>query len=154
MKKLSIFSAQKYFYFVYLLIRCEYLTHFINNFNKIYAYLISFLQLMSIILCGLWYNCYHWQSHMNGNDLDFLNKYGKVHINKKRYYLIQALPHPMLAKSSILLQTTWCQSFAFTEFDFYKDYEESFKKCEIGRIVYFMLKYALKCQNYHYWQVT
>ena len=25
-------------------------------------------------------------------------------------------------------------SFAFTEFDFYKDYEESFKKCEIGRI--------------------
>ena len=71
---------------------------------------------------------------MNGNDLDFLNKFGKVHINKKRYYLIQALPHPMSAKSSILLQTTWCQSFAFTEFDFYKDYEESFKKCEIGRI--------------------
>ena len=25
-------------------------------------------------------------------------------------------------------------SFAFTEFDFYKDYEESFKKSEIGRI--------------------
>ena len=25
-------------------------------------------------------------------------------------------------------------SFAFTEFDFYKNYEESFKKCEIGRI--------------------
>ena len=82
MKKLSIFSAQKYFYFVYLLIRCEYLTHFINNFNKTYAYLISFLQQMSIILCSLWYNCYLWQSHMNGNDLDFLNKFGKVHINK------------------------------------------------------------------------
>ncbi len=25
-------------------------------------------------------------------------------------------------------------SFAFTEFDFYKDYEESFKKSELGRI--------------------
>ena len=25
-------------------------------------------------------------------------------------------------------------SFAFTEFDFYKDYEESFKKSEIGRV--------------------
>ena len=25
-------------------------------------------------------------------------------------------------------------SFAFTEFDLYKDYEESFKQCEIGRI--------------------
>ena len=25
-------------------------------------------------------------------------------------------------------------SFAFTEFDFYKDYEESFKKSGIGRI--------------------
>ena len=52
-EKLSIISAQNYFYFVYLLIRCEYLTHFINNFNKTYAYLISFLQQMSIILCSL-----------------------------------------------------------------------------------------------------
>ena len=25
-------------------------------------------------------------------------------------------------------------SFAFTEFDFYKDYEESFKKSELGRL--------------------
>ena len=82
LKKLSIFSAQKYFYFVYLLIRCEYLTHFINNFNKIYAYLISFLQQMKIILCSLWHNCYLCQSHMNGNDLDFLNKFGKAHMNK------------------------------------------------------------------------
>ena len=92
MKKLSIFSAQNYFYFVYLLIRCELLTHLVNNFNKTYAYLISFLQQMSIILYSLWYNCYHWHSHMNGNDLDFLNKFGKVHINKNdiisfRHYL-------------------------------------------------------------------
>ena len=33
-EKLSIFSAQNYFYFVYLIIRCDYLTHFVNNFNK------------------------------------------------------------------------------------------------------------------------
>ena len=52
-EKLSIFSAQKYFYFVYLLIRCEFLTHLVNNFNKIYAFLILFLQQMSIILCIL-----------------------------------------------------------------------------------------------------
>ena len=52
-EKLSIFSAQNYFYFVYLLIRCEFLTHFVNNFNKIYAFLILFLQQMSIILCSL-----------------------------------------------------------------------------------------------------
>ena len=44
---------QNYFYFVYLLIRCELLTHLVNNFNKTYAYLISFLQQMSIILCSL-----------------------------------------------------------------------------------------------------
>ena len=37
-----------------------------------------------------------------------------------------------MAKVQLIFEIT--PSFAFTEFDFYKDYEESFKKCEIGRI--------------------
>ena len=40
--------------------------------------------------------------------------------------------HGKVAKVQQISEIT--PSFAFTEFDFYKDYEESFKKSEIGRI--------------------
>ena len=61
-------------------------------------------------------------------------------MHKKQKIPQTALHGPLWGKRKLIVMAKVQQiseitpSFAFTEFDFYKDYEESFKKSEIGRI--------------------
>lgn len=61
-------------------------------------------------------------------------------MHKKQKILQTAFGRPVLGETKKIVMAKVQQiseitpSFAFTEFDFYKNYEESFKKSEIGRI--------------------